>query len=345
VVRSSETSPLIPSAETPTPAAPVLSVDGLSIAFPGRRRGVLDTVVQDVSFQVWPNEVLGIVGESGSGKTVTALSIMGLLPPQATIQQGSVRFDGTDLLTAPEAALRKIRGSRISMIFQSPRSSLNPLIRIGRQLERIHALHLGVSGREASRRSIDLLGTVGIRQPEWVMSMYPHQLSGGMCQRVMIAMMIACGPRLLIADEPTTALDVTIQLQIFELLRSIREQLGLTIVLITHDLGVVAETCSRVAVMYRGQLMEMGDVAQVFAAPRHPYTAYLLGSALRVDRTTDLAAAETVNRGAQQRSTGCQYAGRCPSTMAQCWTSRPAITQTPDAHQVACHLYEEARQP
>jgi oligopeptide/dipeptide ABC transporter ATP-binding protein len=335
---------LIATAETPTTAAPLLSVERLSIAFPGRRRGALDTVVQDVSFQVWPNDVLGIVGESGSGKTVTALSIMGLLPPQATIQQGSVRFDGKDVLTAPEAALRNIRGSRISMIFQSPRSSLNPLIRIGRQLERIHALHLGVSGREASRRSIDLLRVVGIRQPEWVMSMYPHQLSGGMCQRVMIAMMIACGPRLLIADEPTTALDVTIQLQIFELLRSIREQLGLTIVLITHDLGVVAETCSRVAVMYRGQLMEVGEVAQVFSAPRHPYTAYLLASALRVDRTADLKQPETGSQTGQARSTGCQYAGRCPSTMAQCWTTRPATTRTADGHQVACHLYQEAGQ-
>ena len=316
---------------------PLLQVSSLRLDFVDHDRS--RSVLLDVGFDVRPNEVMGLVGESGSGKTMTALTIMRLLPPAARIAEGRIAFAGTDLLTLPESGMRQVRGSQIAMIFQNPRASLNPLMRAGDQVARALTLHQGVSGDEAQRRAVALLQHVGISDAEARARAYPHQLSGGMAQRVLIAMMLGCRPALLIADEPTTGLDVTIQAQIFELIKKVQAEVDASLLLITHDLGVVSEVCQRVAVMYAGQIMEQARVLDLFQRPSHPYTELLLGSVLRVDESATLDPSRAVAFASiDYTSTGCRFANRCPYVMEACWTERPALRRLGDDHIVFCHL-------
>ncbi len=297
------------------------------------------SVLLDVGFDVRPNEVMGLVGESGSGKTMTALAIMRLLPPAARIVGGQIDFGGQDLLALTEAEMRKVRGSGIAMIFQNPRGALNPLMRAGDQVGRALQIHQGVSGDEAGTRAVELLRHVGISDAEARARAYPHQLSGGMAQRVLIAVMLACSPRLLIADEPTTGLDVTIQAQIFDLIKEVQAEVGASLLLITHDLGVVSEVCQRVAVMYAGQIMEQASVEDLFRQPSHPYTERLLDSVLRVDEAAELIASPagafaSIDYGIE----GCRFANRCPYVMPVCWERRPPPRWLAGDHVVFCHL-------
>ena len=258
----------------------LLSIKDLSVGFPAASGRV--RVVDGVSYDIAPGEILGLVGESGSGKSITALTIMRLLATTAKIETGSIRLGEDDLVTLPESKLLDRRGRAMAMIFQEPMTSLNPLFRAGFQIGETLEAHLGLGRSEARKRAIELMRAVGIPSPETRVDDYPHQLSGGMRQRVMIAMAIACQPKLLIADEPTTALDVTIQAQILRLIRSLRDQTGMGVLLITHDLGVIAGMVDRVVVMYAGQVMEEARVKDLFARPRHPYTRLLLKSVPRV---------------------------------------------------------------
>lgn len=284
--------------------------------------------VDGVSFDVLRGETLGIVGESGCGKTVTALSILRLLPePPATIEEGSsVRFLGEELLSLQPEEMRALRGNEISMIFQEPMSSLNPVYTVGSQITEALRLHLGSGRREARNEAIALLAKVGIPDPERRVDAYPHQLSGGMRQRVMIAMAISCKPKLLIADEPTTALDVTIQAQILRLLRELRETDDLSVLMITHDLGVVAEVCDRVVVMYAGQVVESGTVDEVFAAPAHPYTRGLLASLPSIERRGQrLAAIPGTVPSPREWPSGCRFAPRCGETEERCRSAQSLV--------------------
>ena len=258
--------------------APILEVQGLTASFPSND-GPAARVLDGVDFSVEQGEILGIVGESGSGKTMTALSVLQLLPPACRVDAGQVLFRGNGLLTLGNRQMNQIRGQEISMIFQNPRSSLNPLYRVEKTLMQVLRTHRGLKGEPAKHRSLELLRDAGLSDPERIMRRYPHELSGGMAQRVMIAFALASEPKLLIADEPTTALDVTVQLQVIELLAKLRREHGLTLLLITHNLSVVAEVCDRVMVMYLGRIVEHGTVLEIFDHPRHPYTIGLLGSA------------------------------------------------------------------
>jgi len=298
------------------------------------------TILDRVSFWLKENEIVGLVGESGSGKTLTALTVMGFLPPSAQIEEGQVLFQGENLLALDNEGLRRVRGRRIAMIFQSPRSALNPLMRAGDQVARVYQIQRGMGYAEAYAAAVEMLKRVGIPDAERRARAYPHQLSGGMAQRVLVAMMVACQPELLIADEPTTGLDVTIQAQIFELLKDIQAETGASVLLITHDLGVVAETCQRVVVMYAGQIMEIGDSVSIFARPQHPYTERLLGSVLRVDRVvqvppTDALPSEAVLYSAQ----GCRFAERCPYVRAICRAMPLPSVETEPGRFVMCHKY------
>jgi ABC-type dipeptide/oligopeptide/nickel transport system ATPase component len=268
---------------TDAPATPILEVRDLSLSFPGVRDERVD-VLHGVSFDVRRPETVALVGESGSGKSITALSIMGLTPPAARLDGGRVLLDGRDLTAMNDGERRAFRGSRMAMIFQSPRASLNPLVKVGHQIARVVRLRRGVGRDEARRIAAELMGSVGIDRPHVRYNAYPHQLSGGMAQRVMIAMTLASQPELLIADEPTTALDVTIQSQIFDLLLDLQERLGMSMLLITHDLAVVAETCDRIVVLYRGHVVETGPVKAIFEEPVHPHTQRLVRSILSPDR-------------------------------------------------------------
>jgi peptide/nickel transport system ATP-binding protein len=315
----------------------LLRVDNLTLTMEGEggKRRILD----QVSFEVRPHEVLGLVGESGSGKTMTSLAVMGLMPPGARAQ-GHIWFDGRDLLTLSERDLRSVRGSQIAMIFQSPRTALNPLMRAGDQVARAVSLHRGLRGDDAFDAAVDLLRHVGIPDAPARARAYPHQLSGGMAQRVLIAIMLACRPRLLIADEPTTGLDVTIQAQLFALIKEVQQETGAALMLITHDLGVVAEVCQRVAVMYGGQIMEIAPVEALFASPQHPYTERLLASILRADRPAvfDNGAALTP-MPVLLDTPGCHFANRCPEVMPVCHQRRPAPHPVAADHAVICHKY------
>jgi peptide/nickel transport system ATP-binding protein len=270
-----------------TPGAPILAVEGLSVSFPGLR-DERTRVVDDVSFEVCRPETVALVGESGSGKSVTALSIMGLNAPSARIEGGRVLLDGRDLLAMDEDEKRVYRGNRIGMIFQSPRTSLNPLVKAGEQVARVVRLHRDIDRKQARDAALELMTSVGIDDPERRSHAYPHQLSGGMAQRIMIAMALAAEPELLIADEPTTALDVTIQAQIFDLLLELRDRHHMSLLLITHDLAVVAETCERVVVLYRGRVVETGPTKAIFEEPAHEYTQRLVRSILRADRRVEV---------------------------------------------------------
>ena len=294
--------------------------------------------VDGVSFDVAPGRTLGIVGESGCGKSVTALSIMGLVPqPPGRIAAGEIVFDGVDLLTLPPSAMRELRGNRIGMIFQEPMTSLNPAFTIGDQIVEVIQRHRPGSRATAKARAQEMLRQVRIPSPERRFDEYPHRLSGGMRQRVMIAMALACGPQLLIADEPTTALDVTIQAQILDLMRVLREETGTAIVLITHDLGVVAEVADDVVVMYAGRIVERAPVAALFAQPQHPYTIGLLGSIPRLHLDQErLAAIEGQVPGPDSGVRGCRFHPRCPFAIDRCAREDPALVEIAPGHAAAC---------
>jgi oligopeptide/dipeptide ABC transporter ATP-binding protein len=317
-------------------AAPLLSVEGLTIAFRGESAAA--RVVDAVSFAIGPGEAVGLVGESGCGKSVTAMSVMRLLPmPPAVIEAGHIRFDGRDLLTLSEAEMRRLRGDRIGMIFQEPMTSLNPTFTVGYQIAEVLMLHRGLSERAARAEAARLLTQVGIGAAERRLGQYPHQLSGGLRQRVMIAMAIACHPKLLIADEPTTALDVTIQAQILDLLRRLRAEVGMALLLITHDLGVVAELCDRVLVMYAGRIVEEAPAVALFEGPRHPYTAGLLASRPRLGETAKrLPTIPGSVPPPARRGAACNFADRCPRALARCRAEAPALVPMAPGHSAAC---------
>lgn len=301
------------------------------------------TAVDGVSFDVRRGRTLGIVGESGCGKSVTALSIMRLLPqPMGQIRGGRILFEGRDLATLPPAELHRIRGGRIGMIFQEPMTALNPVQPIGRQLSEVFLLHRTKDPADAWRRGTEMLRKVGIPAPEIRMHEYPHQLSGGMRQRVVIAMALACEPAVVIADEPTTALDVTIQAQILELMQALQRDLGLAVVLITHDLGVIAETCDDVIVMYAGRVAESGPVEAIFDRPAHPYTRGLLDSIPRLEgtRKARLRVIEGMVPGLRDLPAGCRFQNRCPHRIDRCATA-PALEAVGPGHAAACHRWRE----
>ncbi len=326
------------------PAPQLLEVEDLSVSFPALR-GARTTVLDRVSFSVGRQETVALVGESGSGKTVTALATIGLNHPSASVDGGRVMFEGHDLLPLGEAEKRAYRGKRIAMIFQSPKASLNPLVKAGEQIARVVRLHHDVSERRAEEMAVGLMRSVGINDAPRRYHAYPHQLSGGMAQRVMIAMALSSQPALLIADEPTTGLDVTIQEQIFELLLELKDRLKMSILLITHDLALVAETSDRVVVMHGGHVVEMGPVEAIFEEPKHPYTQRLVGSVLRADRRVRVqAAAVAAVEGVVYATRGCRYAGKCEHVFAPCADIRPALLQVGAApgHVAMCHLYDPA---
>lgn len=330
-----------------TPSTALLDVKGLKTYF-FTRDGVV-RAVDGISFSVQRGETLAIVGESGCGKSVTSLSILRLIasPPGRTIE-GSVLFEGRDLLGLPEAEMRKVRGDAISMIFQEPMTSLNPVLTIGHQIAEVLTLHRGLSRQDATLRAVEMLRLVKIPEPEQRVAQYPHQLSGGMRQRVMIAMALACEPRLLIADEPTTALDVTIQAQILDLMRELKQRTGAAIVLITHDLGVVAEMAQRVVVMYAGRKVEEGSVEAVFANPRHPYTRGLLDSIPKLgtaSRGTGTRLAEIAGTvpSLSGAIVGCAFAPRCTYATARCLNEYPPFEEKAPGQGAACWESERVR--
>lgn len=319
----------------------LLSVKNLSTEFPVKK-GIV-RAVEDVSFDVDQGEILAIVGESGSGKSVTSLSIMGLLAEPGHVAGGSLEFEGKDLATLSEKQYRELRGNDMAMIFQEPMTSLNPVYRVGNQIVEAIRTHENVSKAEAKDRAVDLLRKVGIPSPEARINDYPHQMSGGMRQRVMIAMALACNPKLLIADEPTTALDVTIQAQILDLLRRLRDDTGMAVLLITHDLGVVSETADRVVVMYCGQVVEEAEVRTLFDHPMHPYTLGLLKSIPRLedDDSKRLYMIKGMVPNPLEMPPGCHFSDRCDSCMDICRTKVPELVDV-DGHKVRCFLYESA---
>jgi peptide/nickel transport system ATP-binding protein len=319
---------------------PLLDIEDLRTWF-FTRDGVV-RAVDGVSFQVMPGETLAIVGESGCGKSVTALSILGLVPsPPGRIVSGAIRFAGRDLIGLSEAEMRRVRGNEISMIFQEPMTSLNPVMTIGRQIGEILSLHQGLGRSEARDKAVAMLRLVHIPEPERRIEQYPHQLSGGMRQRVMIAMALACNPRLLIADEPTTALDVTIQAQILDLMRELKQQIDAAIVLITHDLGVVAEMAERVVVMYAGRKAEEAPVAPLFRRPLHPYTKGLLGSVPRLGAASlgdagRLAEIPGTVPSLKEEIPGCPFAVRCAFATNVCRHEMPPFEEKEPGHFAAC---------
>ncbi|MSP87438.1 MAG: ABC transporter ATP-binding protein [Alphaproteobacteria bacterium] len=319
---------------------PLLEIDGLKTHFL-TRDGVV-RAVDGVSLTVAPRETLAVVGESGCGKSVTALSILRLVPnPPGRIVAGTVRFQGTDLASLEEAAMRRIRGNEISMIFQEPMTSLNPVLTVGRQIGETLRLHQGLDHAATEARTIEMLRLVHIAEAERRIHEYPHQLSGGMRQRVMIAMALACNPKLLIADEPTTALDVTIQAQILDLMRELKSKIGAAIVLITHDLGVVAEMAQRVVVMYAGRKVEEAPVDELFARPLHPYTRGLMASVPRLGSSLDgqtrrLAEIPGVVPSLAREIVGCAFAPRCAHAAERCRVEAPELEAKGPGHVVAC---------
>jgi peptide/nickel transport system ATP-binding protein len=322
---------------------PVLEVTGLSTVF-HTRRGLV-RAVQDVSFSVQPGETLAIVGESGCGKTITALSLMRLVPiPPGEITSGSVKVAGTDLLRVDEATMRKMRGSEIAMIFQEPMTALNPLLTVGRQIAEMVMLHETVSRRGARGKAVEMLQRVRIPEPERRAREYPHQMSGGMRQRAMIAMALACRPKVLIADEPTTALDVTIQAQILDLIGDLQREFGTAVVLITHDLGVVAETAKRVVVMYAGRKVEEAPVEELFARPLHPYMRGLLSSiplvgsarGLEVSPDERLQEIPGIVPPLNELPVGCAFSPRCAQANERCHAAVPRFEPKRPDHYAAC---------
>lgn len=321
--------------------SPVIDVCGLSTHF-STERGTA-RAVDSVDFSIAEGEILGVVGESGCGKSVTALSIMRLVPPSGRIVGGSILFDGKDLVRISESDMRRVRGNRISMIFQEPMTSLNPVLRIGEQIGEAIRLHRAVGRKEEQALTLDLLRKVGIPDPERRMKEHPHQLSGGMRQRVMIAMALACRPRLMIADEPTTALDVTIQAQIMDLMNHLREEIGTSILLITHDLGVIAEMAHRVIVMYAGRVVESAGVHQLFSTPQHPYTIGLIDSVPKIEEPVGvnrtLHAIPGIVPSLLDLPSGCSFRQRCGRAFAMCSEKDPVLLEVGPSHMARCWLY------
>lgn len=320
---------------------PLLEVKNLETAF--EIDGTYYNAVDHVSFSVKPRQIVGVVGESGCGKSVMSLSIMQLLPKGISkVKSGEIIFDGLNLEKMSEGQINKIRGKDVSMIFQEPMTSLNPVFTIGYQLQEVLFNHTKISKKEARQKAIALLKSVGISRPEKIVDEYPHQLSGGMRQRVMIAIAIACQPKLLIADEPTTALDVTVQAQILELLKEIQEVNDMSIILITHDLGVVAEMCDEVIVMYAGKIVERTDVDSLFYHPKHPYTTLLLGAIPKMDEEEERLSSiqGIVPSLTNMPKSGCRFANRCPKAMPECFTVTPLLAEVEQGHEVSCLLYE-----
>ncbi|WP_298015519.1 ABC transporter ATP-binding protein [uncultured Castellaniella sp.] len=323
---------------------PLLKVSRLSVEFAGRK-GVAP-VLNDVSFEVLAGETVCLVGESGCGKSMTALAIMRLIPDPGRINTGAIELRGADLARYSVPEMRRIRGNKISMIFQEPMTALNPVYTVGDQISEPLRLHQGLSKEDARKRAIDILRSVEIPAPERRVDEYPHQMSGGMRQRVMIAMALACDPDVLIADEPTTALDVTVQAQIFDLLREQQQRRGTAIVMITHDMGAVSEMSDRVVVMYGGRVVEEGLTAEILKQPRHPYTSGLIACLPELDPAPtedrpDLPEIPGVVPSVWQRGVGCPFADRCASVMPRCRQEFPPAFQTGPTQKVSCWLYEE----
>ncbi|MDN7244411.1 ABC transporter ATP-binding protein [Planococcus shenhongbingii] len=322
---------------------PLLHVKNLHTGF--KIDGKFYNAVDGVSFEVKRKRIVGVVGESGCGKSVMSLSIMQLLPPGVgEIQEGQIVFEGEDISRFSDKKMNKLRGKDISMIFQEPMTSLNPVFTIGYQIEEVILNHEKISKKEARLRSISLLRSVGIPRADKIVNEYPHQLSGGMRQRVMIAIAIACQPKLLIADEPTTALDVTVQAQILELLKGIQETNDMSIILITHDLGVVAEICDEVLVMYAGKIAERATVDELFNNPKHPYTQLLMKAIPKMDEDVEkLATIEgLVPSITNMPQVGCRFSNRCPKAMPECMTVTPQLREVVPGHEAACLLYNES---
>ncbi len=322
--------------------APLLEISGLSVGFGPDGQEIL--AVENASLTLARGKTLGLVGESGSGKSVTALSIVRLMAPGAKILAGTIHFQGQELTKASESVLRNLRGARISMVFQEPMTSLNPLHKIERQIGEILAIHGMSSGERRRARVLALLREVGLQNAESRMDAYPHELSGGQRQRAMIAMALSCAPRLVIADEPTTALDVTVQAQILDLIADLREQSDMALILVSHDLAVIAQNCERVLVMYGGMAMESGRTEDVLARPAHPYTKALLQARPRIGapRGEPLKAIAGAAPSADELPRGCPFAGRCPLTIAACSDALPAEAILAPGHVARCIRLEEA---
>jgi peptide/nickel transport system ATP-binding protein len=323
-------------------AEPLLEIRGLKTRFSVEEGSVL--AVDDVSFSLPPGGTLGVVGESGCGKSVTALSVMRLVPdPPGRVVAGEIRFKGRDLLALPEEEMRRIRGNQISMVFQEPMTSLNPVYTVGEQIGEAARLHQGLDRKQARTRAVEMLRQVGIPAPEQRVEAYPHQLSGGMRQRVMIAMALACNPELVIADEPTTALDVTIQAQILDLLKRLQAERGMAVMLITHDLGVVAESCDAVVVMYAGRVVEQAPVRALFRQPAHPYTAGLLRSIPSFHDLQGGAAGARLKTipgmvpSLRNLPVGCRFRDRCERALEICAKVDPPLELKRDGQSAACH--------
>lgn len=319
----------------------LLTVDDLRTSFFTQHMEV--KAVDGVSFSLPKGKTVGIVGESGSGKSITALSLLRLVSSPGKIKSGDIRFQGEKVFDKTESEMRRIRGKEISMIFQEPMTSLNPTYTVGKQISESFQIHEGLRKKTAYERSVEMLKLVGIPSPEKRFSQYPHELSGGMRQRVMIAMALACNPKLLIADEPTTALDVTIQAQIIELIKELQQRLDMSVLLITHDFGVVSETCDYVAVMYCGKIVEYTDVRTIFTKPRHPYTIGLLNSIPPSDK--DIVGDLPVIRGAVPRPDelprGCRFAPRCPFASTICEEQIPELLKDEDGNEIRCWVYSD----
>lgn len=316
--------------------SPLLLVKDLVLHF-HTREGVVQAL-DGVNFYIERGEIVGLVGETGSGKTVTALSILRLLDPSARIIKGEIIFEGRDLLKLDPESMRRIRGREISIIFQEPRTSLNPILTVGLQLKEALEAHKKISSYEAHDEIITMLKKVGLPDPEQLLKRYPHELSGGMAQRVMIAMALLMKPKLLIADEPTSALDVTIQAQILELIRDLVNEIKASVLFITHDLGVAAEICDKVAVMYAGSVVECGSIYEIFEKPLHPYTSALLSAIPRPGHDLTIIAGEMPNLLNPPK--GCRFYPRCPQSISICSKVKPKPIQISNEHFVSCHLYE-----
>lgn len=319
----------------------ILEVNNLEVQFKVDKSKL--TAVKDVSFFIEEDEILGLVGESGSGKSVTSLSILRLLPENGEIANGTINYNGRDLAKISISEIRKIRGSDISMIFQDPMSSLNPVMRIGDQLIEATKLHRGFNNQQAKEHAIEMIKKVGIPVPEDIIKRFPHQLSGGMSQRVMIAMAISCNSKILIADEPTTALDVTIQAQVMELIEQLKEEEKMGVLLITHDLGVVAEMCDRVMVMYCGRIVEVASVNDLFDEPKHPYTKGLIQSVPKLGTNQNtLSFIKGRVPDLSNLPIGCKFAPRCDKAIDICFKSEPELISINNNRQVRCHLIKGA---
>jgi oligopeptide transport system ATP-binding protein len=317
--------------------ANILTVEGLETQF--KTQDGIVHAVNGVSFNLKEGETLGIVGESGCGKSVTMMSMMRLIPvPPGKVVAGRALFHGKDLIKVSDAEIRTVRGSQITFIFQDPMTSFNPVLTIGRQLAEPSETHMGLTSKQAYERSAELLSMVGIPNAKDRLNDYPHQFSGGMRQRAMIAMALVCTPQILIADEPTTALDVTIQAQIVELVKSLRDKLGMAIIWITHDLGIIAGLADRVAVMYAGYIVEEAPVKDLYANPSHPYTIGLMGSLPRLDEggRRRLVSIDGIPPVLLQKPNFCPFAPRCPYVIERCWTANPVLSEVSSEHRIAC---------